>query len=347
MSGALISVIVIFDRGRFEPCLTSLLAQEGMNFEIIAVVPDETAALGVPRHGRVQTLSISDRNPARRRNLAAARARGQYLAFIDDDAFAPPDWLRKGVGRLEGGPGLAGVGGPNLIPEGAGFSERVTDMVLTTRLIGAGSRAYSKRGTAAPAKPGEVHLVNFLVRREWFERVRGFNEEIGYGGEDTEFVLLAAKQGGRFVFDPELWVFHRRRRFGWSYFGQRFKLRAQSARLFIAYPSVYITNAGFLFALIGFPLLAALAIALFVLKSAAGIAALAGLYVAACLALSWRRWRRRPLLALIAPWAFFAHHAVNLAGLWWGLAGALVSGPWRVRRKLRSSRSSLRDSEID
>jgi cellulose synthase/poly-beta-1,6-N-acetylglucosamine synthase-like glycosyltransferase len=345
MSGALVSVIVIFDRGRFEPCLTSLLAQDGVSFEIIAVVPDETAALMVPRREHVQTLAIADRNPARRRNLAAARGRGQYLAFIDDDAFAPPDWLKKGLGRLEGGAGAAGVGGPNLIPDGAGFLEQVTDMVLTARLIGAGSRAYARRGAAGAARPGEVHLVNFLVKREWFERVGGFNEEIGYGGEDTEFVLLTQRLGGRVMFEPALFVFHRRRRFGWSYFGQRFRLRAQSARLFMAYPSVYAGNAGFLFALLGSPLLAALVIALVVMKSAVGIVALVAAYVAACLVLSSASWRRRPILALLAPFALFAHHVINLAGLWWGLMGAVIGGPLRLRKRIRSSRPSLRDQE--
>lgn len=335
--GPEVSVIAIFDRGEFEPCMSSLLEQEEVNFEIIAVVSEKMSGMSgwghpLPSGDRVRLLAVSDRNPARRRNLAAAEAGGGYLAFIDDDATAPPDWLKKGVEFLEDNPDVAGVGGPNLIPEDAGFRERVTDMVLTTPLIGGGSRAYRGGGTLAPARPGEVHLVNFILRKEWFDKVGGFNEAMGYGAEDTEFLYIAGKLGAAFMFDPSLIVSHRRRPFGPSYFSQRFRLRAQSARLFAAYPGVYIKNLSFIAAILALPALALSFALVPFFRSGLGLLALSGTYAALTIVLSFGSWMKMPALVLIAPVAFFLHHLVYLAGLWRGIPGAMITGAGRVRR---------------
>lgn len=329
----LISVIVIFDRGPIEPCLSSLLAQEGVNFEIIAVVPDEEASKSLPSDPRLQSIAITDRNPATRRNLAAKKAQGKYLAFIDDDAAAPPDWLRRGVGFMAGKEGVAGVGGPNLAPPDAGLAERVTDMVLGAPLIGAGSRAYRGGGELAAAKPGEVHLVNLMVERQWFERVGGLNQELGYGGEDTEFMHLAGRMGARFFFDPAMTVFHRRRPFGFGYVRQRFRLRRQSARLVAAYPKIYAKSPAFLVALFSAPVLVAALALVPALRSEASLALMAALYVAAAICLSHNGWKDKPWLALLSPPAFALHHLVYIAGLWLGLAESILRGPGRIRRE--------------
>lgn len=331
----LVSVIVLFDRGRFEPCLASLLAQEGVEFEIIAVAPDEITALAAPRNERVIALTIGNRNPAFRRNAAAGRARGRYLAFIDDDASAPPGWLHHAVSFLERNPVYAGVGGPNLCPEDAGVRERISDMLLTAPLIGGGSRAYRGGGLAGPARPGEVHLVNFMVRRDWFDRVNGFNEEMGYGAEDTEFLHLAGRFGARFMFDPSLTVHHCRRPFGFAYFQQRFRLRRQSALLSLAYPGVYLSNPAFVAAVLAPFMLLALFFLWPFWRSGAGIVLLVLAYALLTVSLSSRSWRKRPVLLVIAPFAFFLHHLVYECGLWWGFLGAVLTGPRRARRKLR------------
>jgi GT2 family glycosyltransferase len=320
-----VSVIALFDRGGFEPCLPSLLAQTGVEFEVLAVVGDEAAAARVPRHERVIVVPVSNRNPALRRNAAAAKAQGRVLAFIDDDASAPPDWLTRGLAFLDRHPDDAGVGGPNLCPVDASLRELLTEMVLVAPLIGAGSRAYRGGGESAPARPGELHLVNLMVRRDWFDRVDGFNEALGYGGEDTEFIHQAARRGGRFTFDPELAVRHCRRPFGPAYFRQRFRLRRQSARLFLAYPKVYAGNLSFAAAALALPAAAALLILVWLAESAALLLLFVALYVLATIVLSSAAWRRRPILLALAPPAFFLHHLFNLAGLWVGFTEAVLS----------------------
>ncbi len=344
------SIIVIFDRGELEPCLSSLLAQEGVDLEIIAVVGDEEQAAHLPGSPLLRPLVVEDRNPAFRRNLAATRAKGEYLAFIDDDAHAPPGWLVRGVSYLERNGIFAGVGGPNLIPPGSPFLERLTDMLLCSRLIGGGSRAYRGGGSLLEARIGEVHLVNFIARRDWFDRVGGLNEALGYGGEDSEYIFMAKKLGARFTFDPGLMVFHKRRPFGPAYFAQRFNLRKQSAKLFVVHPRMYAGNAGFLLALAA-PLPAvALAAHIGARLGTAGIVGLAAACLVPLLGLAALETLRRgdgpdgevslagrlTAGAVLVP-AYAVHVAVNLAGLWWGLLGALIAGPRKLRRRLKRS----------
>ena len=345
MAAPLVSVVVIFDREEFEPCLSSLLSQMDADFEIIAVVGDKTDEavpegalyLGdsgeVARDPRLRPLKVTDRNPARRRNLAAEKARGKYLAFIDDDAFAPYDWLAKGVAFLEYHPVYAGMGGPNLLPKEADARESLTDMVLTAPLLGAGSRAYRGGGRQALAKPGELHLVNLIVRKEVFDLTGGFNEALGYGAEDTEFLHLASEKGHAFIFDPELYVYHKRRPFGMPYLVQRFRLRSQSGRLFAARPSVYARSAGFWAALCGPPLALALVLFLLVQENFFVAAMLAVLYAAAAPLLSTFSGKHRPAHLIASPAVFFLHHAANLAGLWYGLCRGLADK--RYRKKIR------------
>jgi GT2 family glycosyltransferase len=352
----LVSVIVLFDRGEFEPCLSSLLAQEGVEFEIMAVVSDEPSVKKIESTERVRPLAIKERNPAFRRNSAAARANGKYLAFIDDDATAPPEWLKKGVGYLEINSVYAGVGGPNLCPEDSSFREKVTDRVLTTPLIGAGSRAYRGGGRTSPAKPGEVHLVNFIVRRDWFDRVNGLNEEMGYGGEDTEFLHMLGRLGGKVMFLPMLVVYHRRRPFGFAYFKQRFWLRRQSARLFITYPGIYLRNLSFIGAILILPVILFLVAYNPLLRTGYGLLILLLCYLAIVwliFSLYWSNkfsvWRKdqgwfiddyswvilESTILHAALIGLIFHHIVNLAGFWFGLLEALFTGPWRVRRKIK------------
>jgi GT2 family glycosyltransferase len=204
-------------------------------------------------------------------------------------------------------------------------------MVLTTPYIGAGSRAYRGGGERAPAVAGELHLVNFLVRREWFEKVGGLSEALGYGGEDTEFLYQASKLGAKFCFDPDLTVTHRRRPFGVEYAKQRFRLRLQSARLWGAFPEIYSSNRSFQHLGQAVSMAAVIALLVLIYFRLPGLVLLALFYAILVMALSFPRWRSRLEIAPLAPFAFFIHHAVNLTGFSIGVARELIKGQGEMR----------------
>jgi CDP-glycerol glycerophosphotransferase len=104
-----ISVIVpIYDvEDYLEECLGSLAAQSHEDFEAILVddgSTDSSAAIAAgfcSRDGRFRLLRQPNGGLSRARNAGAARAEGEYLAFLDSDDVLPPEAYARLVGSLE------------------------------------------------------------------------------------------------------------------------------------------------------------------------------------------------------------------------------------------------------
>ncbi len=333
MSRTRFSVIVLFDRGEPEPCLSSILAQENADFELIAVT---NPGAGIKGDDRLCVIESSEKNPAGRRNRAAERAQGEILAFIDDDAHAPGDWLKQASRIFSDKPEIAGLGGSNIAPEDQGLAECISDIILATPIIGSGNPTYRSSGVPRPAGPGDIHLSNFFVRRDAFEKIGGFNEGLGYGAEDSEFVYLGQKRCEmKFWFFPELVVKHRRRAFGIPYLKQRFKFRRQNGRILLVYPGMYLGNRSLQAALAA---LLSMIILLALLPWLWKWLALAYYILTLLLSLYSSSPAKARLLRLlpILPFAYLLHHTAYLSGLISGIAeGLLLIGPKRLRKKLK------------
>ena len=155
-------------------------------------------------------------------------AAGEILAFIDDDARADPRWLATACAYLDAHPDVLALGGPDPAPDDSSPSELISDTLLATRYIGSGVAAHeNRRGVFDLRRASDVALVNLFVRRSAFT---GFDEAVGYIGEDTALleVLLAR---GRVVYHDGVRVFHRRRAFPGPYLRQRWRYRVKTGRL--------------------------------------------------------------------------------------------------------------------
>lgn len=155
-------------------------------------------------------------------------AAGEILAFLDDDAVADPRWLATAVAYLDAHPGVLALGGPDPAPPDSPPAELISDMLLAARFIGSGIAAHeNRRGVFDLTRASDVALVNLFVRRSAFT---GFDERIGYIGEDTALLaqLLAR---GRVVYHDGVRVFHRRRAFPGPYLRQRWRYRVKTGLL--------------------------------------------------------------------------------------------------------------------
>lgn len=155
-------------------------------------------------------------------------AAGEILAFIDDDAQADPRWLATAIAYLDAHPDVLALGGPDPAPDDSSPGELISDTLLATRFIGSGIAAHeNRRGVFDLERASDIALVNLFVRREAFT---GFDESIGYIGEDTALLeVLLAK--GRVVYHDGVRVFHRRRAFPGPYLRQRWRYRVKTGRL--------------------------------------------------------------------------------------------------------------------
>ncbi len=212
--------------GDAERAIASVLQQEApFAFELIVVSAEP---LKLDAETRLRNVVERDRNPATRRNRAASVATGEILAFIDDDAVADPRWLASACAYLDAHPDVLAAGGPDPAPPDSPVSELISDTLLATPWIGSGVAAHeNRRGVFDLTRASDVALVNLFVRRDAFT---GFDEAIGYIGEDTA-LLQELMQRGRVVYHDGVRVFHRRRAFPGPYLRQRWRYRVKTGQL--------------------------------------------------------------------------------------------------------------------
>jgi glycosyltransferase involved in cell wall biosynthesis len=282
-----------------ERAIASVLEQQAaFPFELLIV----TAAPIPPSFPvRVRNVVEPNRNPATRRNRAASAAAGEILAFIDDDAEAAAGWLATAVAYLDAHPDVLAIGGPDPAPRDSTIAELISDTLLATPHIGSGVACHEDRpGVFAVTNASDVALVNLFIRRESF---KGFDETIGYIGEDT---ALVASLIPHVVYHDGVRVFHRRRAFPGPYLRQRWRYRVKTGEMFGRGVETYSRNRKIqAFLIAGTMAILLLPIAIvpyFLLTLFLGIRATR---------LPVRYW-------LLIPFAFAAHHATYYFGILWG-----------------------------
>src|SRR5262245_30159444 len=232
-----VSVIMPVERlgGDAERAIASVLKQEaGFDFELIVV---SALPLALPDMTRVRNVVEENRNPATRRNRAVSASAGEILAFIDDDAVAAPRWLATAVAYLDDHPDVLALGGPDPAPEDSTPAELVSETLLATPRIGSGVACHeNRRGVFPVTSPSDVALVNLFVRRAAF---RGFDEAIGYIGEDTALLTCLMPHVG---YHGDVRVFHRRRAFPGPYLRQRWRYRVKTGEMLARGAASYRKN---------------------------------------------------------------------------------------------------------
>lgn len=176
-----------------------------------AAIPAVTAAraLDYPKD-RMEIIVARGKQPAVQRNAAIRAACGELIYFLDDDARARPDALRRALVHFTQ-PQVKMLGGPNLCPPDAPLLEQVFAVVLASWLAFGPSRArYDSVGTARESGEKELILCNMMARRADVIELGGFDEAL-YPNEENALMDELQKRGAKLIYDPEFVVQRRPR----------------------------------------------------------------------------------------------------------------------------------------
>jgi GT2 family glycosyltransferase len=207
VSDPLASVIIVTWNGRgwLERCLPAVESQRGVRFETIVVdngSTDGSVELIERSFPRVQLIrNRANRGFAAATNQGIAAARGQYLATLNNDAIAEPDWLAALVDACEADNNLAMAASRMVrlddptVFDSAGIAPDRFGFAWNLR---AGERVPE---TDAPCEVFGACAGAALYRRGMLEDVGLFDERFGSYYEDVDLAWRSQLRGwpGRYI----------------------------------------------------------------------------------------------------------------------------------------------------
>lgn len=178
----------------------------------VVVVVDNSLSLAHRLRNEIDWVSVllheGPRGSSPARNRAVEIVDTRFIAFLDDDEVACPDWLEE-LTRPLSDPGVVGAGG-RYEPMWASAQPRWFPEEFAWVVGG------SYRGM--PTEVSEVRNVwsgNMAVRTEAFRKAGGFTQEFSRlgsrvrGPDDTELCIrIAAVNGGRWLYVPTAIIKH-------------------------------------------------------------------------------------------------------------------------------------------
>ena len=188
-----------------DEALAGIGRQTYRNFEVI-LLPDTASIRQWPEW--CVEIPTGKLRPAEKRNLGIAKARGEIIAFLDDDAWPVETWLEKTLSHFAKCD-IAGVGGPGETPPNDPFLAQMSGRVYENILVSGGYRHRYRVG--APGETDDWPSCNFFVRTDIVRQLKGFRTDY-WPGEDTYMCMELTKTlGKRIVYEPGALVYHHRR----------------------------------------------------------------------------------------------------------------------------------------
>ncbi len=225
-----ISVIICaYTDARWDELVASVqsVQQQSLSPQEIIVVIDHNPALLERVRGQISGVTAVENTEPRglsgARNSGIAAARGDVIAFMDEDSTADPDWLaRLSAGYTDQVIGVGGAIEPVWLDGKPRWFPTEFDWVVGCTYLGMPE-------TATPVR--NLIGCNMSFRREIFQQIGGFTSGIGRVGtfpagcEETEFCIRANQHmpQSALLYEPRARVYHcvPQNRANWNYFRAR------------------------------------------------------------------------------------------------------------------------------
>ncbi len=214
-------------------CLQALLAQDFSPKDYEVIIADDAACEETrwlveswARKARLCDHTIrytavnGSHGPAAARNMGWRAARGEIIAFTDDDCIPSPGWLKAGMATFADG--IAGVAGRLIMP----VPSTPTDY----------------ENSASELTGCDFVTANCFYRRYALEEIGGFDERFTAAWrEDSDLIFTLRERGAKVAIAPDAVVVHPIRPAQWGVSIRQQRKSLFNALLYKKHPMLYRT----------------------------------------------------------------------------------------------------------
>ena len=197
-------------------CLYALQQQTRLADEVLIVVRDTDAetwtflATFNPDFLPLNTVTVKVPGVVAAMNAGLNSAKGEVIAFTDDDAAPHTDWLARIETHFLSDSNVGGVGGRDWVYHGTQLEDGVREVVGRVQWFG---RVIGEHhlGVGEPREVDVLKGVNMSFRRsaiagmDFDERMRGTGAQVHF---ELAFSLGLKRAGWKLIYDPTVAVDH-------------------------------------------------------------------------------------------------------------------------------------------
>ncbi len=191
-------------------CLVSLVPQvtPRTKAEIIVIdnSPRKTARKVVRYFPKVQYYAEKQLGLSFARNTGWKKAKGKYIAYIDDDSIADEDWIRSIYQQINKRPKIQAFGGS--------YSKHSTEKIPFWFPPTYGTLSYGEKEKKLHIGQEWLSGTNMIFSKKILEKMRGFDPSLGmigrtiHYGEETDFLIRLSLNKTSVYYDSRLNVSH-------------------------------------------------------------------------------------------------------------------------------------------
>ena len=153
-----------------------------------------------------EVIIVKGNNPSLQRNMGVAETKGEILYFLDDDSIPDPGNIDKALAVFKSDDKIAVVGGPSLTSTTEPPAQRAFGAALASVWAsGKSCNRYKKSGLRRETTEKELILCNIFIRKDVFNGMQGFKEEL-HPNEENEFLNRIQAGGYKLIYDPAITV---------------------------------------------------------------------------------------------------------------------------------------------
>ncbi len=214
MAVSRVSVIIPNRNGQqhLERCLSSVVAQDGVDFEVVVVddaSTDDSVALIREKFPQVRVLeNAENRGFAAVNNQAIRATGGEYVATLNNDTQVEPGWLREMVGVADGDPRVGMCAPLILLDRQPAAVDSAGLEVDWAGIAWQRARGEPDPGDGEPVEVFGPSAAAALYRRAMLEQIGLFDESFFAYYEDVDLAWRARLAGWKCMYVPSARVRH-------------------------------------------------------------------------------------------------------------------------------------------